>query len=227
MQVVTIDIETILDEAAARRCGFEPSDEFAPFPLHEIVCASAFTVTITNTGETLYAIESYSRRSMSERAIIASVEQAVADATYVITYNGFGFDLPVLATRAMVHEVYVPRLLELRNRSRIGRHHDLFDQIKREAGPVSLSQICAPFRIPVKGSPASRVADLVGAGSWEELEGYCESDAVACWLAFQFRERVEQPGLARSIWHELACWIAAEPVQSLKLGSFTTVPAAP
>jgi predicted PolB exonuclease-like 3'-5' exonuclease len=223
MQVVSIDIETILDEEAAQRCGFGSSDEFAPFPLHKIVCASAFTITRTRDGQSLYAIESYSRRTMSERAIVASVEQAVSDATYVITYNGFGFDLPVLATRAMVHEVYVPRLLDLRNRSRIGRHRDLFDEIKRDSGPVSLSQLCSPFSIPVKQSPGQRVSELAWAKEWLAIEQYCEADAVACWLAFQFWEGVEEPAHARAIWSDFAAWIEAGPARHPSLHAFARV----
>jgi predicted PolB exonuclease-like 3'-5' exonuclease len=227
MQVVSIDIETALDAKAVQRCGFTPSDEFAPFPLHEIVCASAFTVTRTRTGETLYAVESFSRGSMSERAIIASIEQAVVDATYVITYNGFAFDLPVLATRAMLHEVHVPRLVELRNRSRVGRHHDLFAEIKREAGPVSLRQLCAPFDIPVKPDLAARVSELVQAQEWRALEQYCETDAVACWLAFQFWERVGEPGLARAVWKEFAVWIKANHTNHPHLVAFARAIGAP
>jgi hypothetical protein len=35
MKTVIIDIETIRNEEAAARCGYAPSDEFAPFPLRE------------------------------------------------------------------------------------------------------------------------------------------------------------------------------------------------
>ena len=138
MKVVSIDIETVLNEEAANRCGHTPSEDFAPFPLHSIVCASVFSITGRATGDHLYAVESFSRRTMSERGIIASVEEAVADANVVITYNGARFDLPVLVTRAMVHEVHVLRLVDLENRSRVGRHTDLFDQVSRDAAPVSL-----------------------------------------------------------------------------------------
>ena len=44
VKTVTIDIETTLDEEAAARCGYVPSNEFAAFPLHTVVCASALAV---------------------------------------------------------------------------------------------------------------------------------------------------------------------------------------
>jgi len=37
---------------------------------------------------------------------------------------------------------------------------DLFDQLKHDAAPVSLAQLCAPFHIPVKQEPAVTLAEL-------------------------------------------------------------------
>lgn len=223
MKVVSIDIETVIDEEAAERCGYTPSDEFAPFPLHTIVCASAFSVTGMADGGSLYAVESFSKGGMSERGIIACVEEAVADASVVYTYNGCRFDLPVLLTRAMVHEAHVPRLMDLQNRSRVGRHLDLFDQIKRDAAPVSLRQLCAPFSIPVKKMPVARVKDLVASQDWYALERYCESDAVGCWLAGQFWNSAQHPGMARQQWRDLARWIKGHPDEHCGLREFAVV----
>lgn len=227
MQVVAVDIETILDEEAAERCGYTASDEFAPFPLHKIVCASAFTVTDACAGGHLYALESYSRRTLSEAGIVASIEAAIADANVVLTYAGSRFDLPVLLTRAMVHEVHVPRLIDLQNKSRIGRHLDLLEQIKRDAAPVTLRQLCAAVSIPVKQSPAAKVSELVTEEDWLSLERYCESDAVGCWLASQFWNKVCEPGLAREMWRDFARWIAANADEHPGLAQFATVPEPP
>lgn len=227
MKVVSIDIETVLDEEAAARCGYMPSAEFAPFPLHRIVCASAFSVTGRAGGEYLYALESFSRRTSSERAIIAGIEEAVADANVVITYNGARFDLPVLVTRAMVYEVHVPRLVDLQNRSRVGRHMDLFDQVKSDAAPVSLRQLCAPFSIPVKQSPIACVDDLVADEDWIALEQYCETDAVGCWLAAQYWNKVLEPGFAREAWRDFARWVSANSDEHPELAPFAKVPEPP
>jgi predicted PolB exonuclease-like 3'-5' exonuclease len=227
MKIVSIDIETVLDEEAARRCGYEPSTEFAPFPLHSIVCASTFSVTGSAAEDQFYSVESFSKDTMSERGILLGVEEAIADATLVLTFNGFRFDLPVLLARAMLHEVHVPRLIDLQNRSRVGRHVDLLDQLKRDAAPVSLSQLCAPFSIPVKQVPSARVAELVASGDWTSLELYCESDAVACWLASQFWNKVQDPGFARAAWRDFAAWINANASEQRGLMPFATVPEPP
>jgi len=223
MKAVAIDIETVLDREAAERCGYTPCDDFAPFPLHTIVCASAFSVTSMADGHCLYAIESFSLGNRSERGIIASVEEAVSDASMVYTFNGCRFDLPVLVTRAAVHEVHVPRLIDLQNRSRVGRHLDLFDQIKRDAAPVSLTHLCAPFGIPVKQVSTARVSELVASQEWGALEHYCESDAVGCWLAAQFWNSVQEPGFARQMWHDLAGWVVANADENPGLLPFAAV----
>lgn len=227
MKAVSIDIETVLDEEAAARCGYMPSAEFTPFPLHRVVCASAFSVTGMPNGGYLYSVESFSRRTLSEQGIVASIEEAVADANVVYTYNGFRFDVPVLLTRAMVHEVHAPRLLDLQNRSRVGRHMDLFEQIKSDATPVSLRQLCATLSIPVKQAPAAQVSELVAAQDWVSLERYCESDALGCWLAAQFWNFVSEPGFARQMWRDLAVWIAANANEHPGLIGFATVPEPP
>lgn len=160
MKTVTIDIETTLDEAAAAQCGYVPSDQFAPFSLHQVVCASTLAVISKADGQRFYALESFSRGTTSERGIIISLETAVDDADVLLTFNGYQFDLPVLLAKAALHELHVPRLLGMHNRSRVGKHLDLFDQVKRTAAPTSLVQICAPFGIPVKREPASTVSDF-------------------------------------------------------------------
>lgn len=223
MKTVTIDVETIVDKEAAARCGYVPSTEFAPFPLHGVVAASALAVTGTATGRQFYALESFSRGSMSERGIIMSLEAAVEDANVVLTFNGYGFDLPVLLARAAVHELHVPRLLDLHNRSRVGKHVDLFDQLKRDAAPTSLAQICAPFGIPVKQDPANTVVKLVAREDWAALERYCESDVVGCWLASLFWNKVQEPGFARAAWRDFSAWVSENASEYPSLAAFAVV----
>jgi DNA polymerase elongation subunit (family B) len=223
MKIVSIDIETVLDEEAAERCGYTPSEDFAPFPLHAIVCASAFSVTGTASGDRLYAVESFSLGKMSERGIVASVEEAVGDADIVYSFNGSRFDLPVMAMRAMVHEVHVPRILDLQNRSRIGRHFDLLEQVKRDAAPISLRQLCAPFGIPSKQAPSTRVAEHASAGNWAAIEHYCEADAVACWLSAQVWSSAQEPGFARAAWRDFAKWVTANADEHPTLAPFANV----
>lgn len=227
MKTVTIDVETILNEEAAARCGYVSSDEFAPFPLHTVVCATSLAVIGRADGQQSYALESFSRGGMSERGIIMSIEKAVDDADVLLTFNGYTFDLPVLLARAAVHELHVPRLLDLHNRSRVGKHLDLLDQLKRAAKPTSLAQICAPFAIPVKQEAANTVSELVDSQAWAALERYCETDVVSCWLASLFWNKVHEPGFARAAWRDFAFWAAQHAVEYPSLAAFATVPEPP
>lgn len=54
--------------------------------------------------------------------------------------SGASFTLGSVASRAALHELHVPRLLDLHNRSRVGKHLDLFDQLKRGASPAHPAQ---------------------------------------------------------------------------------------
>ena len=225
MQVVALQIATMLDAEAAGHCGFVPTSAITPFPLHELACASVFSVTRTTTGELLYSVESFCRNSMSERSIIGSLEEAVEHAQVVLSFGGRRFDLPVLLTRAMLHEVHVPHLADMQNGKSPGRHCDLFEQVKQDADAVSLAQLCAPFSIPVAGASASILEYPTTGTDWAALEVRCTTNAVACWLAAQFCNKVQAPGSARASWRDLARWIGANAADYPALVPFADVPA--
>jgi hypothetical protein len=109
----------------------------------------------------------------------------------------------------------------------VGKHLDLFDQLKRGASPTSLAQICAPFAIPVKQEPASTVAELVRREDWAALERYCESDVVGCWLASMFWNKLHEPGEARAAWRDFAAWAAEHVSEYPSVAAFATVPEPP
>ncbi|GLR48101.1 ribonuclease H-like domain-containing protein [Sphingomonas astaxanthinifaciens] len=227
MKTVTIDVETTLDEEAANRCSYVPTGDFAPFPLHQIVCASALVVIESPKGESFYALETFSRGSMSERGIILSLETVVDDADVVVSFNGYQFDLPVIRARAALYELHIPRLIETHNRSRVGKHLDLFDQLKRTASPAGLAQVCAPFGIPVKQESANTVADLVVRNDWAALEAYCESDVIGSWLASLFWNKVHEPGAAQTAWRAFASWAVEHASEYPSVAAFASVPEPP
>lgn len=210
MKTVVLDVETIADRCAMERCGYqEEQGVFAPWPLHQLACASTLTVQSVGRDRLKFDLASFSRRQMSERGIVASVERAIEDADQVITYNGRAFDIPVLLARAVVANEFVPTLARLGHRCRPGLHYDLHNQIKDVAGGVKLAHLCAAFSIPAKvGGEGAGVADLAAQGRWQDIEHYCETDVVATWLAAQMWESSEDPGLGRERWNVLARWLA-------------------
>lgn len=226
MKTVVLDIETIHDERAMMRCGYVVSDdEFAPWPLHELACASVLTISKRSREHLDFGLQSFSRGSMSERAIVASVERLIENADQVLTYNGRGHDIPVLLTRAILAGEDVPTLARLGNTARPGLHRDLHDDLKRSAGiGIKLAHICSAFSIPVKLNSADRVLNAACDGRWTDIEHYCESDVIATWLAAQMWDSAENPGFGLERWQRLAAWIASEPRSNTWLELFCEVP---
>lgn len=219
MKTIVLDIETIPDTVAMDRCRYVDDGSFAPYPLHQIACASAFSVTRMMGGELRFELQSFSLGSMSERGIVASIEQLLETANQVLTFNGYGFDLPVLELRGILAQERVARIHSLAGEGINSRHRDLLRMLPRYAPSVSLAQFCAPFGIPVKtGGPS--VAKLAATGDWTAIENYCETDVVATWLAVQMLASVDQPGHGLARWRELTDWIEAERPPNPRLRSF-------
>ena len=211
MKTIVVDIETIADRDAMRRCGYEEAeDRFAPWPLHRLACVSLLTVTGRRDANLDFSLESHSLRTLSERGVVASVERDLSSADRILTYNGRAFDFPVLHARAISHDEYAPTLARLVHHCRPGLHRDLHAEVKGADGGISLSHLCAAFAIPAKcGGTGSRVAELAAEERWLDIEHYCESDVVATWLAAQMWESAESPGFGRARWNELANWLNA------------------
>lgn len=178
MKTVVLDVETIADTAAMARAGHVAEEgEFAPWPLHELACASVLIVQKLGLNEPTFDLRSFSRGEMSERAIVANVERTIEDAQQIITYNGQAFDLPVLITRAILSDEPIPTLARLNDRCRPGLHYDLHQQVKGAGGGIKLAHLCAAFGIPAKmGANGESVAGLAAAGNWTGIEHYCETD---------------------------------------------------
>lgn len=222
MKTVVLDVETIADQHAMARCGYQAEEGvFAPWPLHELVCASVLTVRRPSNSDLEFKLESVSRGTTNERGIVASVEKAINDADRILTYNGKAFDVPVLLARAIVAGEFVPTLARLGHRCRPGLHQDLHDDIKGAGGGIKLVHFCAPFGIPAKvGGAGDDVAALAEAGRWRDIEEYCESDVVATWIAAQMWESSEDPGIGHERWERIAAWLATECPGNARLAPF-------
>lgn len=215
MKTVVLDIETLPDTAAAERAGVDLAEGFPAWPLHALACVSLLTIERNAMERPVFGIESFSRTTMGERGIVASVERALADAREVITFNGRGFDVPVLLARAAICGEYVPTLTRLFARNRPGLHIDLLDEVTSfgSAPRIRLSHLCGAFAIPVKlEAGGADVASLAEAGEWDRIVRYCETDVVATWLAAQMWRAAlwGDPELGMESWSRLAAWIESD-----------------
>ncbi|WP_151636306.1 3'-5' exonuclease [Noviherbaspirillum aerium] len=116
----------------------------------------------------------------------------------LISWNGGGFDLPVLHYRAMVHGVCASRYWEMGEEDRdfkwnnyLSRYHtrhmDLMDLLALYTGRANaplddLAKLCGfPGKMGVDGS---QVWTLFQEGRLREIRDYCETDVVNTYLVY-------------------------------------------
>ena len=116
----------------------------------------------------------------------------------IISWNGSGFDLPVLHYRAMINGVQAPRYWDLGEDDKdfkwnnyISRYHtrhlDLMDLLAlynaRANAPLDdLAKLCGfPGKLGMDGS---KVWDAYKAGKIEEIRNYCETDVANTHLVY-------------------------------------------
>jgi predicted PolB exonuclease-like 3'-5' exonuclease len=116
----------------------------------------------------------------------------------LVSWNGGGFDLPVLNHRALIHGVTAARFWdwgdgdrEFKYNSYLGRYHtrhlDLMDvlalyQPRASAGLDVMARLCGfPGKLGMDGSA---VHAAVTAGRLEDVRRYCETDVLNTYLVY-------------------------------------------
>jgi len=116
----------------------------------------------------------------------------------LVSWNGGGFDLPVLHYRGMVHGVHARRYWELGEEDRefkwnnyISRYHarhlDLMDLLAlyQPRGAVPLDQFAQVLGFPGKiGLEGSQVWGAWQAGNIGQIRNYCEADVANTYLVY-------------------------------------------
>jgi 3'-5' exonuclease len=213
--VLAFDIETVPDVAGLRRLhGIDPhvpdrdvaefafrerrarfGHDFLPLHLHRVVAIAC----ALREGDT-FRCWSLGAPEGDEADLIGRFFDGIDKYTpQLVSWNGGGFDLPVLHYRSLVHGVCAPRYWDMGEDDRefkfnnyISRYHsrhtDLMDVLSmyqpRAAAP--LDELAQLLGFPGKlGMDGSRVWDAYLAGGIEEIRNYCETDAVNTYLVFQ------------------------------------------
>jgi 3'-5' exonuclease len=116
----------------------------------------------------------------------------------LVSWNGGGFDLPVLHYRAMIHGVQAPRYWDLGDDDRefkwnnyISRYHmrhlDLMDVVAmyQPRANAPLDQVAQLCGFPGKlGMDGSKVWEAFKGGEIEAIRNYCETDVANTHLVF-------------------------------------------
>jgi predicted PolB exonuclease-like 3'-5' exonuclease len=117
----------------------------------------------------------------------------------LVSWNGGGFDLPVLNHRALIHGVTATKFWDwgdddrdFKFNSYLGRYHtrhlDLMDvlamyQPRANAGLDAMARLCGfPGKLGMDGS---EVAGAVAAGRLADVRNYCECDVLNTYLVYQ------------------------------------------
>lgn len=155
----------------------------------------------TTTG----AIRCESWASRYEQELIVTFHQALARQPLLVTWNGRGFDVPVIQQRALRYGLQLPHLHQTRKidtwlsyRHRYGSLHcDLAEEVSNYGATSRprLDKFCALLGIPCKQVAAgSEVLSYIQAEDYDTPKRYVLEDAIALARAF-LRWRVSQAWL--------------------------------
>ena len=214
-------------EVAFQRRRTQANTDFLPLHLHRVIVISC--VLRDDDGVRVFSIGEPER---DERATIQRFFDGIEKLTpQLVSWNGGGFDLPVLQLRGMIHGVTAPRYWDLGDEDRdfrynnyLGRYHtrhcDLMDLmgLYQPRNNAPLDEVAQLAGLPGK-------IGLSGAGVWGEylaggiarIREYCEADCVntyLLWLRFQRMRGAHSDAQHAQECAQLRAWIGTQQTPS-------------
>lgn len=210
-----LDLEGLSDEDVATAMTFKQQQatgsEFLPLHQHRVVAISV----ALRTGDS-FRVWTLGDEDADEAEIVGrffdGIERYAPD---LVSWNGSGFDLPVLHYRALKHGICAPRYWELGDSDRDyrwnnylnrfhWRHIDLMDVLSgfQARGRASLEHMALLLGFPGKlGMSGDKVWQRYLEGGLLEIRNYCETDVLNTWLIFLrfefMRGNLDKAGLER------------------------------
>jgi predicted PolB exonuclease-like 3'-5' exonuclease len=214
MNTFVFDIETVPDVAAGRRlyrlddlddenvarvmfhkrAEESGGSEFLRHHLHRVVAISV----VLNTPER-FKVWSLGEPDAPEAELLQRFFDGIERFTpTLVSWNGSGFDLPVIHYRSLLHGVAAPRYWDTGGEDRdfrwnnyISRYHerhtDMMDVLAgyQPRANAPLDDIATMLGLPGKmGMSGARVWDSYLAGDIEGIRNYCETDVLNTYLVF-------------------------------------------
>lgn len=209
------DLDGLPDDDVATAMLFkrqqQTGSDFLPLHLQRIVAISV-TFRTADTFKVWTLGDEDSNEAEIVQRFFDGIERYTPD---LISWNGSGFDLPVLHYRALKHGVQAPRYWEMGENDRDfkwnnymsrfhWRHLDLMDVLAgfQPRGRASLDQMAVLLGFPGKlGMSGEKVWSTFRAGRIREIRDYCETDVLNTWLVFLrfefMRGNLDAEGLER------------------------------
>jgi len=213
VSTLVFDIETIpdvdlgrrlygvddLDDAAVAKIMFfkqrqARQTDFLPLPQHRIVAISA----VLNTRDELH-IFSLGDSDSGEKELVQRFFDGIERySPELVSWNGSGFDLPVLHYRSLLHSVTAERYWEIGDRDRDyrynnylsrfhWRHVDVMDVLAgfQFGARSSLEQVATLLAFPGNlGMSGDQVWSRYEAGEIDAIRNYCETDVLNTYLIY-------------------------------------------
>lgn len=201
MKIVTLDLETVTH-------GKVEDGKFPPITQHRPVVICWMTANISSTADPVFELHCRSgepERQWEQQAL-EDLARDCEQAHRLVTFNGRGFDMPLLTLRAVYWELSWRWWIGDRRRRypdfKTGTvyHWDLIEQLgDYGSARFSLDSLCQMLGLKGKCDiDGSQVGDL-----WKTEEGrprvrlYCQGDVIQTWLAYLMTARsFEQPSAA-------------------------------
>lgn len=198
---LVFDLETVPDAelyAPPRLAEGQPRP-FPPLHVQQVVAAGAMLLDADHRLLRLWTVD-----ATDEEALLRGLGDTIQrERPTLVTFNGRGFDLPVLVLRSLRHGLTLPWYFEearYRDRRDESGHIDLCDALALHGASrrsVSLDSAARLIGLPGKlAVDGSQVEPLHRAGQIETIRRYCLAD-VAQTALLLLRYRLLQGGLDR------------------------------
>jgi predicted PolB exonuclease-like 3'-5' exonuclease len=209
------NLDGLSDEEVGTAMSFmqlqKSGSDFLPLHQHRVVAISVALRTRDS-----FRVWSLGDADADEAEIVSRFFSGIERyAPELVSWNGSGFDLPVLHYRALKHGIQAPRYWETGDNQRdyrynnyLGRFHwrhiDLMDVLAgyQVRGRASLDQTAVLLGFPGKlGMSGDKVWDCWLKGGLEDIRNYCETDVLNTYLVYlrfeYMRGRLDDADLQR------------------------------
>lgn len=228
---LVFDIETVSDTQGYRRLHPELAtlsdndtlaimhsarlaDTGSTFQRHHLQKIAAISVALKRGTD--FALWSLGDENADEAELIRRFFQGIDKYTpTLVSWNGSGFDLPVLHYRALIHGIEAPRYFDIGDDDREfrynnylsrfhWRHIDIMDvlsayQVRATASLNDIALLCGyPGKLGIDGAA---VQGLYDAGEISAIRAYCETDVMTTYLLYLRFERL-RGNLQQAQWQQ-------------------------